>query len=146
MDKGHGRLEVRILRTTSILTLHEKWTGMTRGFEVTRERTVKGVKTVEVEYGVTSLPEDRATAADLLKHLRDHWKIENELHYVRDVTLKEDACRVRSGGAPQVMAALRNAVVHLLSRVQAKSCPEALERLQIHPAEARQLIGVPQIE
>jgi hypothetical protein len=93
-----------------------------------------------------SLSEGRATATDLLGHLRDHWKIENELHYVRDVTFKEDACRVRSGTAPQVLAALRNAVVHLLSQIPAKSYPEALEHLQIHPAEARQLIGIPQSE
>jgi predicted transposase YbfD/YdcC len=139
-------LEVRTLRTTSILTCHETWKGIAQGFEITRERTVNGTKTVEVEYGMTSLSEGRATAADLLAHVRDQWKIENELHYVRDVTLKEDACRVRSGAAPQVLAALRNAVVHLLSRVPAKSYPEALELLQIHPDEARRLIGIPQSE
>lgn len=146
MDKGHGRLEVRTLRTTSILSCHETWKGLAQGFEVTRERTVQGTKTVVVEYGMTSLPEGRATAAVLLEHLRDHWKIENELHYVRDVTLKEDACRVRCGAAPQVLAALRNAIVHLLSRVTAKSRPEAIEHLQIHPDEARRLIGIPQSE
>jgi predicted transposase YbfD/YdcC len=143
VDKGHGRLEVRTLRTTSTLTCHGTWKGLAQAFEITRERTARGTKTVEVEYGMTSLSEGRATAADLLGHLRDHWKIENELHYVRDVTLKEDACRVRSGAAPQVLAALRNAVVHLLRQVPAKSCPEALERLQIHPNEARRLIGIP---
>ena len=146
MDKGHGRLEVRTLRTTSLLTCHEAWKGLAQGFEVTRERTVRGTKTVEVGYGVTSLSADRATAADLLAHLRHHWRIENELHYVRDVTLKEDACRVRSGAAPQVLAALRNAVVHLLRQVEATSRPAAIERLQIHPEEARRLIGIPQCE
>ena len=40
--------------------------------------------------------------------------IDNGLHHVRDATLKEDACRVRMGGAPQILAALRNAIVHLL--------------------------------
>jgi hypothetical protein len=144
VDKGHGRLEVRTLRTTSVLTGHERWTGLAQGFEITRERTIRGAKTVEVGYGVTSLSEDRATAAQLLGYLRDAWKIENELHYVRDVTLKEDACRVRSGGAPQVLAALRNAVVHLLSQVEGTNYPEALERLQLHPNEARRLIGIPQ--
>lgn len=146
MDKGHGRLEVRTLRTTSILTGHEKWPGRAQGSEVTRERTIRGVKTVEVGYGVTSRSADRAAAADLLAHLRPHWRIENERHYVRDVALKEDACRVRSGAAPQVLAALRNAVVHRLSRVGAARCPEAIERLQIHPEEARRLIGIPQSE
>ena len=119
---------------------------MARGFEITRERTIKGLKTVEVEYGVTSLSEDRAAAVDLLIHLREHWKIENELHYVRDVTLKEDACRVRSGTAPQILAALRNAVVHLLAGTGADNHREAIERLQINPDEAKKLIGLPQSE
>jgi len=57
----------------------------------------------------------------LLAYLRNHWRIENELHSVRDVTLGEDACRVRSGDAPQVLAAIRNAVIHLLGKVKAKS-------------------------
>ena len=48
-------------------------------------------------------------------------RIESELHSVRDVTLGEDACRVRSGDAPQVLAAIRNAVIHLLGKVKAKS-------------------------
>ena len=97
-------------------------------------------------YGITSLSADRANAAALLTFLRDHWQIENGLHYVRDVTLGEDACRVRSGTAPQVLAALRNAVVHLLATVSAESHPEAIELLQIHPEEARRLIGIPQSE
>jgi predicted transposase YbfD/YdcC len=74
--------------------------------------------------------------------VRTHWCIENELHYVRDVTLGEDACRVRTGSAPQVLAALRNAVVHLLRDVDATSCPEAIERLQMDPTMAKGLIGV----
>lgn len=146
MDKGHGRLEVRTLRTTSILTSHEKWKGLSQGFEIIRERTITGVRTVEVGYGVTSLSEDEATAADLLRHLRDHWKIENELHYVRDVTFREDDCRVRRGTAPQVLAALRNAIIHLLADSDADNHREAIERLQICPEKARELIGIPQIE
>lgn len=146
VEKGHGRLEVRTLRTSSILTCHEHWKGLSRGFEVTRERTIRGVTTVEVSYGITSLSEEEATASDLLNYLRDHWKIENQLHYVRDMTLAEDACRVRSGSAPQVLAALRNAVVHLLSGTGAASHREAIENLQVHPEKAHKLIGIPQIE
>jgi hypothetical protein len=144
VDKGHGRIERRTLRTTRLLTLGHLWAGMTQGFELTRERTVRGTKTVEVVYGVTSLSPDRADATTLLKLVRDHWTIENELHHVRDVTLREDACRVRSGSAPHVLAALRNAVVHLLAGIDAGSTPEAIEVLQLHPERARELIGVPQ--
>ena len=76
-----------------------KWTGLNQGLRITRERT-GGKKTVEVVYGITSLSAERANAAALLVFLRDHWQIENGLHYVRDVTLGEDACRVRTGAAP----------------------------------------------
>lgn len=62
------------------------------------------------------------------------------------MTLGEDACRVRKGAAPQVLAAFRNAVVHLLATVPADSTPAAIEHLQVHPEKARELIGLPQIE
>lgn len=146
MDKGHGREEKRTLRTTSILTLGYKWAGLKQGFELRRERRSKGKTTVEIVYGVTSLSFHEADAARLLVLVRDHWKIENQLHYVRDVTLREDACRVRSGSAPQVLAALRNATVHLLATVEAASCPEAIEQLQLYPDRALKLIGVPYCE
>ena len=145
-EKGHGRIEKRTLETTPILTKGQQWKGLKQGFRVTRERTVKGKKTVEVVYGITSLSMKQANAATLLRILRAHWQIENGLHYVRDVTLGEDACRVRSGTAPQVLAALRNAVIHLLTEVDAKSRPEAIEILQLHPEQARTLIGIPQCE
>lgn len=146
-DKGHGRIEIRTLRTTSILTRGQLWKGMKQGFEITRERTVKGVKTVEVVCGATSLSPERADAKTLLELNRGHWPIENGLHYVRDVTLGEDACRVRSGATPQVLAAFRNVVVYLLTKVAgAKSRPEAIERLQIDPEMAKELIGIPPCE
>jgi len=146
VEKGHGRVEKRTLQTTHILTAGQKWKGLQQGFQITRERTVKGKTTVEVVYGITSLSADRADAAALLVYLRDHWRIENGLHYVRDVTLGEDACRVRSRSAPQVLAAMRNVVVHLLASVDAKSRPEAIEQLQIDPEQAKRLIGIPQCE
>jgi len=146
LEKGHGRIEKRTLETTQILTVGQKWKGLKQGLRITRERTVKGKKTVEVMYGITSLSMKQANAATLLAILRGHWQIENGLHYVRDVTLGEDACRVRKGTAPQVLAAVRNVVIHLLADVDAKSRPEALELLQLHPENARNLIGIPQSE
>jgi predicted transposase YbfD/YdcC len=134
------------LEATRILTAGQKWRGLKQGFRVTRERTVKGKRSVEVVHGITSLSADRADAATLLGMLRTHWRIENGLHYVRDVTLGEDACRVRKGAAPQVLAALRNAVVHLLATVECRSRPEAIEVLQLHHDRARSLIGIPQTQ
>lgn len=146
VNKGHGRVEKRTLRTTSILTLQQKWPGLKQGFELRRERRLKGKTTVEVVYGITSLSPDEADAEKLLVFVRDHWYIENKLHYVRDVTLGEDACRVHSGSAPQVLAALRNCVIHLLAGVQVASCQEAIEELQINTNKAMDLIGAPHFE
>jgi predicted transposase YbfD/YdcC len=146
VDKSHGRVEKRTVEVMPVLTVGQQWKGLKQGLRVTRERTVQGKKTVEVVHAITSLSCERADATTLLNLLRNHWRIENSLHYVRDVTLGEDACRVRRGTTPQILAALRNAVVHLLAGVQAESRPEAIEILQTHPDRARTLIGLPQCE
>jgi hypothetical protein len=65
------------LRTTALLTLHQKWPGLAQGFELVRERTEKGKTTVEVVYGITSLTPQQADAKYLLHLVRDHWRIEN---------------------------------------------------------------------
>lgn len=143
VEKGRGRVERRTVRVTSALTAGQTWAGLKQGFEVTRVRTVRGQTATEVSYGITSLSAARADAATLLGYVRDHWHIENRLHYVRDVTLGEDACRVRTGHAPHVLAAVRNTALYLLRTVGARTCAEAIEQLQVHPHEARGLIGLP---
>ena len=90
---------------------------------------------------MTSLPRDRADASRLLALARRHWGIENRLHYVRDVTLGEDACRVRSGSAPQALAALRNVAVHLLSRVRPGNLAAAIRHLLAKPRKAVALVS-----
>jgi predicted transposase YbfD/YdcC len=144
VEKGHGRIEKRTVRTTSILTLHQQWPGLAQGLEITRERTEKGQTTVEVVYGMTSLKPQEADARRLAGLVREHWGIENGLHYVRDVTRREDGCRVRTGSAPQVLAAVRNAVIHLLAGVKASSKAAAIRRLNAHPEEALALLDLPQ--
>jgi len=111
-----------------------------------RERTEKGKTTVEVVYGITSLTPRQADAWRLLRLVREHWRIENCLHYVRDVTLGGDACRVRKGHAPQVLAALRNAVVHLLAGVSTESRVAATEQLAARSQEALGLLGLPSLQ
>lgn len=138
-------MEQRTLRTTTVLTLGQKWPGLAQGFELTRQRTIKGETTMEVIYGITSLQVEEANARRLLGLTRGHWGIENKVHYVRDVTLGEDSCRVRKGNAPQVLAAIRNAVIHLLAAVEAPSNAAAIRRLNHHPEEALALLDLPQL-
>lgn len=145
-DKGHGRLEKRTLRTTTILTKHQDWAGLQQGFVLVRERTVKGVKTVETVHGITSLPPERADAQRLLALTRGHWGIENGLHYKRDVTLGEDTSRIRKGVAPQVMAALRNSLIHLLSHAVGPNLAAALRTMSNCLTQALTVLGLPQLE
>lgn len=113
IEKGHGRLEQRVLTASSLLADYQDWPYLAQVVKVERTRTTKLKETREVAYGITSLPASAADAARLLAIGRGHWRIENGLHYRRDVTLQEDASQVRRGQAPQVLAALNNLVCGL---------------------------------
>lgn len=97
----------------------------------------------EVVYGITSLPPEKADAQRLLELVREHWRIENRLHYVRDVTLGEDACQVRGDRAPHVLAALRNVAVHMLAHVDTDNHAQATRRLAARFHEAIDLLTSP---
>ena len=93
-------------------------------------------------YAITSLSPAQAGPQELLCLWRSHWEIENRLHYVRDVTMKEDASQVRSGSAPQVMAALRNTTLGLLRQTGATNIAAALRHYSYKPLEALALLGI----
>jgi hypothetical protein len=98
-----------------------------------------------VVHAITSLSPERADAARLLELSRAHWDIENRLHWVRDVSLGEDACRVRTGAAPQVLAACRNAVLTLVRRLGLRVI-EGREHFQEHRRAALDLVRFGRIE
>jgi predicted transposase YbfD/YdcC len=118
VDKGHGRQEWRTLTASTDLTDWSDWPGLAQVFRLERQRLTcaTGKREQEVVYGLTSLPPERATAAELLRLSRAHWGVENGLHYRRDVTFHEDATRLTQGHAGRVMAALNNLVIGLLCR------------------------------
>ena len=76
------------------------------------------------------------TPERLLELWRGHWQIENRLHYVRDVTMGEEACRVRSGQAPRVLAALRNTTLNVLRLADVTNIAEALRAFAQNPYRA----------
>ena len=87
-NKGHGRIETRTLTTTTWLNDYLDWPEVGQAFRLTRQRTVKGVTTVEVVYGITSQTRRKADAERVLKQTRSHWGIENGLHHTRDETFR----------------------------------------------------------
>jgi predicted transposase YbfD/YdcC len=104
--------------------------------------TQAGTPRQEWAYALTSLPPEQADAARLEQLWRGHWQIENGLHYVRDVTLGEDACQVRLERAPANLAACRNAALNLLRRAGVTNVAAALRRHAMYPREALVLMGI----
>jgi predicted transposase YbfD/YdcC len=101
-----------------------------------------GTTRQEWAYALTSLPPEQADAARLEQLWRGHWQIENGLHYVRDVTLGEDACQVRKDRAPANLTACRNTALNLLRRRRVTNVAAALRRHAMYPREALALMGI----
>ena len=118
LDKGHGRVEQRSIRVTQALNAYLDFPHVRQVWRIERRVTTRksGITRTEVVYGITSLPPERASPADLLVLNRSHWRIE-ALHWVRDVSFDEDRCQVRTRHAPHNLATLRNLVIGLLRRL-----------------------------
>lgn len=99
-------------------------------------------RSVEIAYGVTSLAVERADPARLLGLTRDHWQIENRLHWVRDVTFGEDASRVRARHGPRVLAALRNLAISLLRLAGYRNIAQGLRWAGWERTRAFSLLGI----
>ena len=143
-DAHADRVETRTLRASAGLNDYLLgWAGL--GQVLWQERRVwqrgRGER-VEVALAITSLGPEQAGPEELLTLWRGHWGIETRLHHVRDVTMGEDACRVRSGHAPQALAAVRNAVISLVRLAGRPNVAAALRRFAAKPAEALAAVGL----
>ena len=108
INKGHGRLEKRTLTVSSQLNDFLDWPFLEQVFQL--ERAFTNLKTNKVQThivcGFTSLSRDQVTPARLLEMIRSYWRIENSLHYRRDVTLREDYTRMTRKDAARAMACI----------------------------------------
>mgnify|MGYP001602026658 CR=1 FL=1 len=102
-----------------------------QSFRIDRTRSNLNGKLLSSEtiYGVTSISAQNASPERLLNLNRGHWSIENKSHYVRDVTLSEDHCRIRKGAGPQVFATLRNLVISILRLCGVTNIAQAIRKL-----------------
>jgi predicted transposase YbfD/YdcC len=131
---------VRRIRTTTRLNEYLNWPGVRQVCVVERVRRVRGTEHRETKFYITSLSPTEASAARLLRLIRAHWLIENQVHWVRDETFGEDACRVRTGNAPQVLAGMRNATSTLLRASGATNLAATLRHHAAFPSKAAELV------
>jgi predicted transposase YbfD/YdcC len=125
--KQSGRVETR--RLTAIPDEHNylQWPGLNTVFRLERHvsQPQKGEERSQVAYGITSLAFTPELAKELLNWTRQHWRIENRLHYRRDVTLREDATRMKQTHQARVVATLNNFVVALADYLGFSYLPSA---------------------
>lgn len=139
----HGdRQERRQLWASTALNHYLDWPYLGQVCCVARTRQRKGVREEHTAYAITSLTPEKGTPQKLLELWRGHWKIENQSHYVRDVTMREDASQVPSGAAPEVLAALRNVVIGLVRQSGATNVAAALRHYSWKATKALPLLGL----
>jgi predicted transposase YbfD/YdcC len=115
-DGDHGRIEVRRAWATEDLAWlpdRRRWAGLRSVLRVDSERTVGTHTTRESRFFISSLAPD---AAHLARIVRGHWAIENGLHWVLDVALRQDHTRIRTGHAPENLAILHHLARNLLKQ------------------------------
>jgi predicted transposase YbfD/YdcC len=126
IDKGHGRVELRRYLLTedlsSIKDLTDKWVGLTSVGMVESERHIGNKVTTERRYFISSLKKEDNLFA---KAVRRHWSVENELHWVLDVSFREDNSRIRRGNSAENMATTRHITLNMLR--DEKTCKKGIK-------------------
>jgi predicted transposase YbfD/YdcC len=120
------------------------WPGCEQVCRIQRVRSIITTDevTVETVYAVTSLGSAEASADALLVLNRGHWGIENGLHYVRDVTMHEDASQVGKDNGPLAMAAVRNTAISTLHKHGIHKIAAALREFSADVGAALAFVGL----
>lgn len=142
VDRRRGRLEVRTIKVSTEMNayLAPRWPYVAQVAQLTRSVTKASKTSTEVVYLITTLSPTKASPQRLLALNRGHWSIENRSHYVRDVSFGEDRSRLRTGHAPQIMAALRNLVITLIHRSGSSQITATRRHFASYPHQALALL------
>jgi predicted transposase YbfD/YdcC len=141
-DTSHGR---RVTRTYKVITIAAGilFPHAAQAVQLTRTRKRKRSTkraTRETVYAITSLTAEQAHPAELARYIRGHWHVENKLHWVRDVTMGEDASQIATGGGPRIMAGIRNLAISLLRLAGHTNIAKALRHNARKPKRAIKLV------
>lgn len=144
VEKNHSRVEIRrYWQSTDLDWFEDKplWKGLTSIGMVESIRKVKGESSIERRYFLSSLPLE---AQRLGKAIRDHWSVENSLHWSLDVTFREDDSRARTRNADQNVATLRRIALNLVKQDRSKKCSQRQKRIfaALDPSFLKHLLGI----
>ncbi len=117
-ESGHGRTESRLYQVlnniSELVDSAQEWSNLNSVGRVEYLRQLKNGQTkLESRYFITSLSHE---AEQLAHHIRGHWSIENQLHWVLDVEFSEDDSRIRKDNAPENLAIIRHIALNLLKQ------------------------------
>jgi predicted transposase YbfD/YdcC len=133
VNKGHGRMETRECWAVdreeylSLIRKREQWTGLKSIVRLVSHRQMGEKVEEQTRYFISSLPAD---AKAILKAKRNHWKIENQVHWVLDIAFREDESRVRQDHAAENLAVLRQMALNLLKNEKTAKGGIHAKRLQ----------------
>ena len=133
VKKGHGRIDVRECWATSdpeylaSVGQAEKWANLQSIIMIVRRRIIDSEETIKIRFYISSL---QADAKRILRATRQHWGIENGLHWILDIAFNEDRSRVRKDHAPANLAVLRHMAVNLLKQETSANGGIKAKRLQ----------------
>jgi len=156
-DVGHGRREKRTIKVMDApehikaLYPHVRQVFLidryvTRKVRKRRKNSRKYTTVVVNSYisqvGVTSMTAREAGPEQLMAYIRGHWGIENKIHWVRDVTFREDASQVRTRARPRIMATLRNLAIGLIRQSGHAKIAATIRTLKHDPRLLLHVLGL----
>jgi len=133
VNKGHGRIEIRECWTLSdpefleYVRQRQQWAGLQTVGMVRAERRVNGKHSSAIRYYISTLAND---ARRMLNCVRQHWGIENRLHWVLDIAFREDESRMRKGNSPENFAMVRHIALALLKQERSEKVGIKAKRLK----------------
>ncbi|MGH3823553.1 MAG: ISAs1 family transposase [Pseudonocardiaceae bacterium] len=154
-DTGHGRHEKRTIQVMDAPTdlgfppcaqvfLIERYTTRTlrkRRKHSRKYKTVQ-VKTAVAVLGITSLSSREAAPHHLATYVRGHWAIENKIHWVRDVTFRENASQIKTAARPRIMATLRNLAIGLIRQAGHTKIAATIRKIHNDPRLLFAILGL----
>ncbi len=145
IDKGHGRIEERKIQTSFRVVGEIEFPYLEQVFRIEKKsiEIKTGNQSEQTIYGITSVAVEEYGAAEILELTRNHWGIENGLHYRRDVTFKEDSVKKKSKNGGQIMAALNNLAIGVLRKIGWKNIAKARRYYEAQIKKGLELINNP---